>query len=220
MFAHRTTPASPAPERAAEAGVAPVVSGPRTAVLIDASYLLAVLRDEHAGIRIPLPKLVKALAGGRSPTHARYYTCLPYMSSPPTRCERARWSAEHARLTRLQQEHKIRIRLGRLTPTGIRNGAPTFVQKQVDVLLATDLVELALTNEVDRIVLVAGDGDFVPAVDLARRHGVRVCLVHGARHGKSRCVSEELFRLCAQKLMIDPSILGPRPMPQAVAAAA
>jgi len=219
MFAHRTTLVSPSPAGAARTGVAPIVKGPRTAVLIDASYLRAVLRDEHAGIRIPIPRLVKALAGGCMPTHARYYTCLPHLSSPPTRSERARWSAEHARLAHLQQDHGIRIRLGRLAPAGIRDGVPTFVQKQVDVLLATDLVELALTGEVDRIVLVAGDGDFVPAVDLARRHGVRVCLVHGARHGQRRCVSEELFRLCAQKLMIDPSILRP-PTPRAVAAAA
>ena len=218
MPAFRTTPASTPPPGAGRAGVAPIVSGPRTAVLIDASYLRAVLRDQHGGIRIPIPKLVKVLAGGQPPSHARYYTCLPYLSSAPTRSERARWSAAHARLTDLQRDHGIRVRLGRLAPAGSKNGAPTFVQKQVDVLLATDLVELALTREVDRIVLVAGDGDFVPAVDLARRHGVRVCLVHGARHGPQRCVSEELFRLCAQKLAIDPSILGPTLFPRAAAA--
>lgn len=45
-------------------------------------------------------------------------------------------------------------------------------QKGVDSRIAVDIVSLALKHQVQRIVLIAGDGDFVPAAKLARREGI------------------------------------------------
>lgn len=49
-------------------------------------------------------------------------------------------------------------------------------QKAVDMRLAIDIVSLTLKKQVDTIVLVTGDSDFVPAAKLARREGVRIIL--------------------------------------------
>jgi len=49
-------------------------------------------------------------------------------------------------------------------------------QKAVDMRIGTDIASLTLKRQVDTIVLVAGDSDFVPASKLARREGVRVVL--------------------------------------------
>lgn len=45
-------------------------------------------------------------------------------------------------------------------------------QKQVDMKLGLDIAALALKQLVDKIVLVSGDSDFVPAAKFARREGI------------------------------------------------
>lgn len=49
---------------------------------------------------------------------------------------------------------------------------PAFRQKGVDMRIGIDISSLALKKQVDQIVLLAGDADFVPAAKLARREGV------------------------------------------------
>jgi len=53
---------------------------------------------------------------------------------------------------------------------------PGFRQKAVDMRVGIDIASLALKRQVDTIVLVAGDSDFVPAAKLARREGVKIIL--------------------------------------------
>lgn len=45
-------------------------------------------------------------------------------------------------------------------------------QKGVDMRIGIDISSLALKHQVDQIILVAGDADFVPAAKLARREGI------------------------------------------------
>lgn len=46
------------------------------------------------------------------------------------------------------------------------------LQKGVDMRIGLDIASLSIRGQVDQIVLVAGDSDFVPAAKLARREGV------------------------------------------------
>lgn len=45
-------------------------------------------------------------------------------------------------------------------------------QKQIDMKIGVDIASLAYKKLVDRIVLIAGDADFVPVAKLARREGI------------------------------------------------
>ena len=45
-------------------------------------------------------------------------------------------------------------------------------QKGTDMKIGLDIASVAYKNQVDQIVLVAGDADFVPAAKLARREGI------------------------------------------------
>lgn len=45
-------------------------------------------------------------------------------------------------------------------------------QKDVDMRIGLDIASLAYKKDVDQIILVAGDSDFVPAAKLARREGI------------------------------------------------
>ena len=47
-----------------------------------------------------------------------------------------------------------------------------FKQKGVDMKIGLDIASLAYKRNVDQIILIAGDSDFVPAAKLARREGI------------------------------------------------
>jgi uncharacterized LabA/DUF88 family protein len=51
-----------------------------------------------------------------------------------------------------------------------------ITQKGVDMRLGLDIASLAFKKQVDQIIMVTGDADFVPAAKLARREGIDVVL--------------------------------------------
>jgi len=55
--------------------------------------------------------------------------------------------------------------------------SPGFSQKRVDMNIGLDVAWLASKRIVDRLILVTGDTDFVPAMKFARREGAQVILV-------------------------------------------
>jgi uncharacterized LabA/DUF88 family protein len=95
----------------------------------------------------------------------------------------------------LRQKRKVALRLGYLKDSGnwqIRPGkvkellsgkikisdlSPDDVyyelrQKCIDMKIGVDIASISLKRFVDRIILVSGDADFVPASKLARREGI------------------------------------------------
>jgi len=56
-----------------------------------------------------------------------------------------------------------------LTETDVRYDAQ---QKGVDMRIGIDIASMAYKKQVDQIILVSGDSDFVPAAKLARREGI------------------------------------------------
>lgn len=65
------------------------------------------------------------------------------------------------------------IRLEDLTESDF---SPSWRQKGVDMKLGVDMASLAYKKQVDQIILIAGDSDFVPAAKVARREGIDVIL--------------------------------------------
>ncbi|OLS23902.1 MAG: hypothetical protein HeimC3_22450 [Candidatus Heimdallarchaeota archaeon LC_3] len=53
-----------------------------------------------------------------------------------------------------------------------------YAQKRVDVSLAVKMVHLASTNQVDKIILIAGDQDFLPAIETAKHEGPIIKLLY------------------------------------------
>lgn len=54
--------------------------------------------------------------------------------------------------------------------------SPNWSQKGVDMKLGVDIASVAYKHQVDQIILIAGDTDFVPAAKIARREGIDVIL--------------------------------------------
>lgn len=55
--------------------------------------------------------------------------------------------------------------------------APNITQKGVDMRIGMDIAALTLKKQVQTIVLVTGDSDFIPAMKFARREGANLFLV-------------------------------------------
>ena len=49
-----------------------------------------------------------------------------------------------------------------------------MVEKAVDVMLAVDLVAMAIRNEYEAAYVLSADGDYTPAVEIARSLGKKV----------------------------------------------
>ena len=62
-----------------------------------------------------------------------------------------------------------------------RMSVPEYVEKQVDVQIAADLVSMAFQDEYDIAYLLSADADFVPAVRRVRGRGKRVFAVRSWR---------------------------------------
>lgn len=77
-----------------------------------------------------------------------------------------------------------------------------LVQKQkekgIDVMLASDAIEIALTKRFERIIIFSGDADFVPAVKLIQRYGGEVVNLH-VYHGSSK----ELRDTCRFSILLE-----------------
>ncbi len=59
-----------------------------------------------------------------------------------------------------------------------------IVQKGVDMKIGIDIASLAYKKQVDQIIFISGDSDFVPAAKLARREGIDFILDHMGQHIK------------------------------------
>lgn len=69
-----------------------------------------------------------------------------------------------------------KIRKGPPEPIEPRDLVPDISQKGVDIRIGLDIASLALKRVVGNLVLVTGDSDFVPAMKLARKEGMKVYL--------------------------------------------
>lgn len=168
----------------------------RTAIFIDGAYLDHVLKDEFQHVRIDFAKLSARMAGDAQVLRTYYYHCPPYQSTPPTEDERQRYSERRRFYAALDRLPRYMVRLGRLARRSAPGEAPRFEQKRVDILLGVDLVLLAAKGQIQEAIILAGDSDFIPALEVARQEGVLVRLFHGAsRHNELWEEADERVRI-------------------------
>jgi uncharacterized LabA/DUF88 family protein len=182
----------------------------RSAIFIDGAYFDKLLEQEFDRARVDFSLLPAVLAQGDKVLRTYYYHCPPYMSQPPTEDELRRFDAKDRFFQALNSLSRFQVRLGRLLYRGTDGqGRPIFIQKLVDIMLGVDLVRMAATRQITKAVLVAGDSDFVPAVDEAKRLGVLVSLWHGpvlgSVHGSS--VHRELWNACDERSEITKALI-------------
>lgn len=107
-----------------------------------------------------------------------FYYCPPWTSETPTEDEKRRLDAYEEFVEELESLDRWAIRQGKLEKR-FDGKKEYFEQKRVDVLLSCDLVRHAAAGHIQHAVLIAGDSDFIPAVEAAKDSGVTLTLFAG-----------------------------------------
>jgi len=156
----------------------------RALLLIDGGYL-DYLQRSFGSIRLDYGKMAQAICGhfGFRLLRCVYFNCLPYLPLNPSPEESEAYGKKQGFFERLDKIERYQVKLGRLAFRGMDEdtGRPLLEQKQVDVLLAIEMVYAAARRSCEAIVLLSGDGDFLPAVELVKQEGLTMALAHGPR---------------------------------------
>lgn len=168
----------------------------RIAIFIDGAYLDSVLKAEFNATRVDFQSLVKRVSCGRELLRTYYYDCLPFQSDPATDSQRQRFARKQAFHTSLACLPRFRVCLGKMARRH-DHGEIRYEQKRVDVMLGVDLVYLSAKQRITDAVLIAGDSDFLPAVEAAQDEGVLIHLFHG------KTPHNELYLRCDERSSID-----------------
>ena len=175
------------------------VVGEKAVVLIDGMYLQNIENAFGLYGKVDYQKLSDKLVGTHQRARTYVFDALPHISSP-----------SHANkqkfLDRLSYYDKFQVEQGyvkmeqRMCPK-CQQQIDVPRQKKVDVLIATRLLECSLDQKIDKIVLLAGDGDFVPAVEVAKKK-TEIVLAF-AEHGNSIGVATSLKKACDVRIKLD-----------------
>jgi len=136
----------------------------RLAIFIDGSNLYHALRSNLGRYDLNFAEFASKLCGLRRLFRIYYYNVL---QDPGQRAEGYREQQEF--LNALRETPYLEVRLG---GTKLAQGIP--VEKGIDVMLATDLLQFAWNDLYDVAVLVSGDSDFAYALQAVKNMGKHV----------------------------------------------
>ena len=176
----------------------------KTAMFIDGGHVRALARQ--AGVAFD-PDLIERLAHScvveteERLIRALYFDCAPYRGTAklPVSGNERKFEGSDAWLNTLAGKDYFAVRLGRLKfrgfqPRGVLKSdepitdddfKPVFEQKGVDMRIGLDIVRYAAMKTVDRIILISGDTDCLPAMKRARIEGLQVVIVQLPKHRMS-----------------------------------
>ena len=125
-----------------------------------------------------------------------YYDCLPPKTKDEQPADYAARIAPHE-----ERFRKLRMLPGWHVPEGVvkRQGRRGPTQKEVDILIAVDMLTHTHRRNMERLHLIAGDQDFRPVVDAVVREGMYVHLWYERETG-----SQELLEAADATHMLDP----------------
>ncbi len=154
----------------------------RAAIFIDGGYLISWAKKH--GITLKYEDLADYLLKPLRKSvpldlmRCYFYYCAPWMSPEPTDSEKRRMVEHDQFMEELSKIDRWSVRLGKLQKR--RDGYKEyFEQKRVDVLLSVDMVRHAAAGHIQHAIVVAGDSDFIPALDAVKESGATVTLWYG-----------------------------------------
>ncbi len=157
----------------------------RAAIFIDGGYFLSHMKknditpkyEELADYLLkPLRKSVPL-----DLLRCYFYYCAPWMSLEPTENEKRRMEEHEEFAKEISSQERWAVRLGKLQRR--RDGNKEyFEQKRVDVLLSVDMVRHSASGHIQHVIVVAGDSDFIPAIEATKESGATVTLWYGDKN--------------------------------------
>jgi uncharacterized LabA/DUF88 family protein len=167
------------------------------AILIDGEYVRKIYKN--SGYKPDILKLIEKIlketeTSPKDLLRVYYYTAPPYQSNPPTNEEKLRYDNWKKFINAIKTGRiNIEIREGEVKKRG-----EEYEQKMVDVLMSIDLVYLSSNCRINKIAFVAGDEDYVPAIQRAKDNGVKIYLFYSEGN-----TGEKLQKEVDEKILID-----------------
>ena len=145
-----------------------MVLGERVVIFIDGSNIFHAIRALN--IKIDYSRLVRFLSKDKYLIRAYYYSSMPRVEDVEK--DTPEWDS-------LMRQRKF---ISELKNMGIKPrianlrklASGEWLEKEVDIMLATDMLALAFRNAYDTAVLVSGDSDFCYTVETIQDLGKRV----------------------------------------------
>ena len=166
----------------------------KAVVLIDGGYIDRI-RENKPSIRIDYLKLSEKVCEDCERVRTYYYHCMPYQSNPPTKPEKKNYQGMQKLLYTLNRLPKFDYRLGKLgrrTCPDCKAVRP--IQKRVDIMMAIEMVALSFGGRINRIKLITGDSDLVPAVEVAKASGTIIELYYSKESVHDELLDEVDYR--------------------------
>ena len=174
----------------------------RVVVFIDGSNFYHSCVESLGTARIHIGKIANKLSGNRELKAIRYYNAAKIQHLEPDE-----YRDQQRFFAKIRQFDKLKLILGKLKVrsekcTHCGKKTRYFVEKNTDVNIAIDIVDLAHKDAYDVAILVTGDGDFSGAVKLVRQFGKEV------EHARfERNFSTELNQACNRQIILDDEYL-------------
>lgn len=150
------------------------------AIFIDSGCLRGTTKH-YGEINLDYRRLGLHLAEGTPILKTYYYGCEPFChSTKPTAEELDFKRRKEAYYRYISEGSSVYLRLGKTVRRPGPNGELRFVEKQVDVMLACDLVFLSVKGLISKAIIIAADGDFIPAFEMVKGEGVEIVLAYGS----------------------------------------
>lgn len=180
----------------------------KVAILIDGGHLRVLAK--RAGYTYNpeyIEKVAHAcVAPGEEILRILYYDCAPYCGDVklPVSGGTMTFEKSDAWLGKLAKKDLFAVRRGVLKfrgwspkkipvpPKALTDAdfAPNFEQKGVDMRIGLDVAVYSTNGAVDRLILMSGDTDCIPAMKHARKEGVQIVLITFPKNG---CAPELLW---------------------------
>ena len=136
----------------------------RVMIFIDGSNLYHVLKQNTDKRDLDYKKFSQKLCGSRELIRTYYYNIRQESPDNPKLAE-----SQDRFLNALYETEYLEVKLGIWKQRG-----QTMVEKGVDVMIAADLIAHAYEDHYDTAILVSGDADFYPALQIVKDTGKQV----------------------------------------------
>ncbi len=141
------------------------MSNSRVAVFIDGLNIRNRLRESGWPEFVDIQYLANRLTGNR-----KLVGCYLAVGSPNKRqLGQTRYWKELQYYQRIEKQPSVTVDYGYMVKRGSK-----WTEKKIDVFIATRMVAMACSNQIDAVILVTADGDLVPAVETVVSLGKKV----------------------------------------------
>jgi len=176
-----------------------------TILFIDAGYLsfISKLLGEGKPLKYKLEEFATNICKRFNLISKRtyFYIAPPYQSPNPTPEENKRRASYDRFIRKIKRvKPRIIVREGRLQRTN-----EGFSQKGVDTLITMDLLKTAMKKEVDEIIIITSDTDFVPIIeDIREEEKLKVNLAYytDKKRKSAFSLSNHLWKAVDKKVLI------------------